>query len=510
VCLDDEALRTRLAMHSEENPTVAALGAHHLAYVLYTSGSTGQPKPIAMHHRALVNLILAMQNESAALTKPVNMLQYSSLNFDMSFTETFLSLSSGGTLQLMKKSLQLDFERLVQLIDDAEITALNLPYSVLPLLTDYCNEQNVTLHKLQLIISTAEQLITTPEINAFFARHVHTRLVNHYGPTETHVVSIHTMPENVSSWPALPPIGKMIQNMKAYVLDANLKPVPIGCKGELYVAGAGVARGYLNKEALTAERFIRNPFYDPADSSSDERLYKIGDLVRFLDNGELTYLGRLDAQVKIRGFRVELGEIEHALMSHKAIKDVVVIAEEQGKNSVILAAYIVLKATHSDGLDVKKATNQDLLRELNSWLATRLPGYMNPHGYITLDHIPLTTNGKIDKSALPRFDIVGKNSEYIAPKTETEKQLVSIWAKLLRLESHTISVYQHFFEVGGHSLILSKLATSIRTSWELSVDIKDLFEHTNIAQQAEYIDARIKIRSGFAKEIIENEEVLEI
>ena len=448
---------------------IAGQNSGNLAYVLYTSGSTGVPKGVAMPQSALSNLLAGMRRDCEGLQQPVDMLQYSSLGFDMSFTEIFLSLLSGGTLLLMDKSWQLDPARLVQGIVDNKLSALNLPYAMLPLIAQHCNTQQISFEHLKVIISTAEQLKITPAISQFFARQPQLRLVNHYGPSETHVVTTYKLPDNVKDWPDTPPIGQPIQNIQAYVLDEQLQPVPFGASGGLYIGGAGLARGYLHQPALTAERFIDNPFKQGQYDSP--YLYQTGDLVKRLPAGELSYSGRADGQVKIRGFRIELPEIEHQLGLCQGVASTVVVASEQH-----LLAYVVAE----DGVTLNEAT-------LHNLLVQNLPEYMLPSAYVMLPALPLTTNGKVDHKALPEVDGTLLQGEYSAPQNDIERTLCQIWAKLLKLDAAQISTQGNFFVLGGHSLLVVRLVADIRQQLAVEVEIKTVFEQATIEQLAQRI-----------------------
>ena len=486
--------------------------AANLGYVLYTSGSTGQPKGVAMPQLALTNLLLGMRRDCAALQQPVDMLQYSSLGFDMSFTEMFLSLLSGGKLLLMDKSWQTEPAVLVQAIIDARLNTLNLPYAILPLISQYCNSQNICFEQLKVIISTAEALKITPAIRAFFGRHPQLRLINHYGPSETHVVTRYTLPDDVNSWPDTPPVGHPIQNIQAYVLDEQLQPVPQGVSGLLYIGGAGLARGYLNKPDLTAQRFIDNPYYAD-EHHRDERyssqcLYNTGDVVHRLADGQLVFSGRVDDQVKIRGFRVELSEVEHQLsLCDGVMSNVVVLSKHH------LIAYVMADANSGSDTTGSDTTGGGFDKaKVNHQLAHCLPDYMLPSAIVVLPTLPLTVNGKVDHRALPEVDLSEllahgdlHQGEYIAPQTEVERSICQIWAELLSLEVDDISTSAGFFALGGHSLLAVELNMRLNQTFDLTLELKDVFAGKTLAELADEINRRMLVKAMNAIEADDEE-----
>ncbi|MGH9904174.1 MAG: non-ribosomal peptide synthetase, partial [Pyrinomonadaceae bacterium] len=299
--VDLDADRDFIATQSDANPFGHA-NAANLAYVMYTSGSTGRPKGVAMPHGALVNL-LSWHLQDPVLSRPAKTLQFASLSFDVSFQEAFSTWCSGGTLVLISEELRRDAGALLTLMQEQAIDRLFLPFVALQHLAeqaDGCEPVPASLHE---VITAGEQLRITPQVARFFDRLPECTLHNHYGPSETHVVTSFALTGHPSSWCLLPPIGRPIANTQVYILDAYLNPVPVGVRGEIHIGGAGLARGYLNRPELTAEKFIANPFSEDPDA----RLYKTGDLARYLPDGNIEFLGRTDHQVKIRGFRIELG-----------------------------------------------------------------------------------------------------------------------------------------------------------------------------------------------------------
>jgi acyl carrier protein len=321
------------------------------------------------------------------------------------------------------------------------------------------------LKALKEIITTGEQLQITPAIKDLFKELKHCTLDNHYGPSETHVVTAFRLGEGVDSWSARPPIGKPIDNSQTYVLDRNLRLVPVGITGELFIGGTALARGYLNRADLTAEKFLPNPF-----ATDGARLYKAGDLARYKEDGNIDFLGRIDHQVKIRGFRIELSEIEATLGQHPAVEEVVVLACEDTPGNRQLVAYIV--ADHSCCVSSE---------ELREFIRASLPEYMVPTAFVMLEAIPLTRNGKVDRRALPapdhaRPDLKGA---FIAPRSEAEKVVAKLWANILNIEQ--VGVYDNFFNLGGHSLMATRIIFRLRDIFRVSLPLRALFEQPTVS-----------------------------
>jgi amino acid adenylation domain-containing protein len=442
-----------------DNLGVEGLTPSHLAYVIYTSGSTGVPKGVAMPHRGLVNL-LAWQREQ--LPEPARTLQFAALGFDVAFQEIFSTLGSGGTLVLLHEALRQDLPALAEWLAEESIERLFLPYIALNSLSELWSQRGEPLAMLRDVITAGEQLRITPAIRRMFARHPQARLHNHYGPTETHVVSAHTLSGPAEEWPDLPPIGQPIGNSRIYVLDAHRRPVPVGVAGELYLGGVQVAHGYLAQPQLTEARFLPDPF----DGRDGARMYKSGDLGRWRADGSIDYLGRNDDQVKLRGYRIELGEIEAQLARVDGVREATVIAREDR-----LVAYLV--GNSSSALDAA---------QLRAQLSRCLPDYMVPAAYVVLDALPLTPNGKLDRKALPapEGEAFGQRA-YAEPQGEIEQALAAIWSQLLGVER--IGRDDDFFELGGHSLIAIRLLDQLRRrGW--SADIRSLFAHPKLAALA--------------------------
>jgi amino acid adenylation domain-containing protein len=444
------------------------LGLHpqHLAYVIYTSGSTGVPKGVAMPHRGLVNL-LAWQREQ--LPEPARTLQFAALGFDVAFQEIFSTLGGGGTLVLLHEALRQDLPALAEWLAEEAIERLFLPYIALNNLSELWSQRSEPLAMLRDLITAGEQLRITPAIRRMFARHPQARLHNHYGPTESHVVSAHTLSGPPEQWEDLPPIGQPIGNSRIYVLDAQRRPVPVGVAGELYLGGVQVARGYLDRPELTEERFMADPF----DGREDARMYKSGDLGRWRADGSIEYLGRNDDQVKIRGYRIELGEIEAQLARVDGVREATVIAREDQPGDKRLVAYLT---GHADAA------------QLRARLAQHLPDYMVPVAYVVLDALPLNANGKLDRKALPapEGEAYGQRA-YAEPQGEVEQSLAAIWSQLLGVER--IGRNDDFFELGGHSLLAIRLISQIRERFDAELALATLFSQPRLAALARSVVA---------------------
>ncbi|AMO95406.1 D-alanine--poly(phosphoribitol) ligase, subunit 1 [Collimonas fungivorans] len=463
IALDEEDPAWANASVANLHPDELGLQPGHLAYVIYTSGSTGTPKGVAMPHHALVNL-LGWQR--SVLPEPARTLQFAALGFDVAFQEIFSTLTSGGTLVLLHEALRQDLPALADWLGAESIERMFLPYIALNNLSELWSQRAEPLPMLQDLITAGEQLRITPAIRRMFARHGQARLHNHYGPTESHVVSAHVLEGPAEAWEDLPPIGRPIGNSRIYLLDAHRQPVPLGLAGEIYIGGVQVARGYLQQPELTAERFIDNPFV------AGERLYKTGDLGRWREDGAIEYLGRNDFQVKIRGFRIELGEIEAQLSRIEGVRETVVIAREDSPGDKRLVAYLV----------TEPGTSHPDPAELREQLKAQLPEYMVPAAYVMLASLPLTPNGKLDRKALPapEGDAFIQRA-YEAPQGEIEQALAQIWSELLGVER--IGRHDHFFELGGHSLLAIRLVEQLRRR-DWFIDIRSLFAQPQLSALA--------------------------
>ncbi|MDR0217265.1 MAG: amino acid adenylation domain-containing protein, partial [Enterobacteriaceae bacterium] len=476
-----------LAEQPAHNPEVQGLAAHHLAYVIYTSGSTGLPKGVEMPLAALSNLLLWHRHSPEKLTDTGKTLQFAALGFDVAFQEIFTTLCEGGCLVLINEAMRREPQQFLKRVQQQQIERLFLPYIALQHLAEadshhHPNEEN-DLSCLKHIITAGEQLRMTPAITQLLQRAKNCRLHNHYGPTESHVVTAYTLEKAPEHWPVLPPIGRPIANTRIYILDAYGQPVPPGVTGEIYIAGKCVARGYLNRPELTAERFLPDPFC----SETNSKMYKTGDLGRWLTDGNIDYLGRNDFQIKLRGFRIEPGEIEAKLMLCHGVREAAVIVREDEPNQKRLVAYVCPLEKHSQ--EQRPQDDITLLpAALRAQLSTQLAEYMLPSAFVILDTLPLTPNGKLDRKALPAPDLSAVVARsYVAPVGETETMLAQIWQGLLGLER--VGRHDHFFELGGHSLLAVQLAARVRQIMGRELPLRRLFAQPVLMDLAQVITA---------------------
>jgi amino acid adenylation domain-containing protein/non-ribosomal peptide synthase protein (TIGR01720 family) len=442
-----------IAGESEENP-VNRTEAENPAYVIYTSGSTGTPKGVMLTHRGLCNLA-HNQAQNYYIGHQDRVLQAASLSFDASVAEIFMALLSGATLCLVRKESLFPGPELTDLLREQAITNVTLPPSALNVLP------TAELPALRSLVSAGEAC--SLEIVKRWAGGRH--FINGYGPTEATVCATygeHTALQNRLT------IGRPIPNVQVYILDQRLNLVPIGVPGELYIAGCGLARGYLKRPALTAERFIPNPF----STEPGARLYRTGDLARYLEDGNIEFIGRIDEQVKVRGYRIELGEIEAALSRHEAVKEAAVLLREIEPGEKRLVAYVV-------AANGRQLTHD----ELRGFLQEQLPAYMLPSAFVQLEALPLAANGKLDYKGLPAYEHgrVESKESYVPPRTATEELLASIWSKLLRVQR--VGIHDNFFKLGGDSILSVQIvARANRAGLRLTPRL--LFQHQTIAALA--------------------------
>ncbi|QHG18506.1 non-ribosomal peptide synthetase [Nostoc sp. ATCC 53789] len=464
---------------SNENLS-SGVAPENLAYVIYTSGSTGTPKGVLIQHQGVCNLIQA-QIKLFEIHQNSRVLQFASFSFDASVWEIFMAVCSGGSLYIGTQDSLRPGTDLIEFLREQSITQVTLPPTALAALP------KEELPNLQTLIVAGEAC--NPKLIAEWSKG--RRFFNAYGPTESTVCA--TVAEYTGDTQLT--IGRAIANTQVYILDNHQQPVPIGTPGELYIGGDGLARGYLNRPELTKERFITNPFQKSRgageqgsrgekedQSSNSERLYKTGDLARFLPDGNIEFLGRIDHQVKIRGFRIELGEIEALLSQHPDVQQAVVISREDIPGDQRLVAYIV-----PNQIDVSVTTLKRFLQE-------KLPNYMVPAVFVILDSLPLTPNGKVDRQNLPAGDRSRPDLEetFIAPRNSTEATLFSIWAELLGLEQ--IGIDDNFFNLGGHSLIAAQMLSRIREGFQVELFFHHIFANPTIAGLAGLIEQHSQLK----------------
>ncbi|SAK70234.1 non-ribosomal peptide synthetase [Caballeronia calidae] len=454
------------ATQKEHDPTVPGLNPRHLAYVIYTSGSTGKPKGVMIEHGSVLNLLGSM-TDITAITQRDRMLCLTTVAFDMAVPELYLPLVTGAALVLIQRSDARDPAALQSMVEELDISIMQAAPSTWRMLLDAQWQGRPGLTALCGSEALPGELATR------LAAKVGS-LCNLYGPTETTVWSTSCPLDAATGMPAgaTAPIGRPIANTLIYLLDVHGELVPPGAIGELYIGGTGVARGYLNRADLTAERFLDDPF----SGKPDARMYRTGDLARWLPDGNLEFLGRNDHQVKIRGFRIELGEIEAQLISHPAVREAVVIARDDSGNNHAGDKHLVAYVTLTPGADA--AGMADALR---THLTERLPDYMVPAAFVVLDALPLTPNGKLDRRALPAPQWQDP-SAYVAPRTPLEHALAQSFASVLGLER--VGVSDNFFSLGGHSLLAVRLAAHIQRSLGQSISVRSLFEAPTVAALA--------------------------
>ncbi|HEU0077678.1 MAG TPA: amino acid adenylation domain-containing protein, partial [Longimicrobiaceae bacterium] len=438
----------RIAAEPAENPE-RGVSPDHLAYVIYTSGSTGTPKGVMVPHRGVPNLAYA-QARRFGIDDTSRVLQFASLSFDAAVAELFDALLTGATLVMASREELHPGPGLLETLRRGRVTVATLPPSVLAMLPPD------DLPELRTVVSAGEAVDAATVERWSGGR----AFVNAYGPTETTVCATSTHCEADGRVPA---IGRALENVRVYVLDAAGRPAPVGVPGELCVGGVGVARGYLGRPGLTAGKFVPDPF----GGETGARLYRTGDRVRWRPEGILEYLGRLDEQVKVRGFRIEPGEIEAVLSVHAEVREARVIVWEDAPGEQRLVAYVVG--------DVEAGVlREHLLREL--------PEYMVPSAFVFLDALPLTANGKLDRKALPAPEYGAAEETYVAPRTPVEEVLAGIWAEVLRLEQ--VGVEESFFELGGHSLLATWVVSRVREVFAVELPLRALFEGPTVAELA--------------------------
>ena len=474
---DEQFLKELYSLTINHLPLI--INSHALAYIIYTSGTTGNPKGVMIEHSSVINLQMAQSRiwlDSIKENNTFRLLLYANYSFDAFVFELFASICNGHTSYLISSDIQQDFYLLANYIQTNNIEIATLPPAIL--------QKDVFLSLDKMILAGESPNINI--IKRYYEQEI--EVFNAYGPTEITVCATmhyYSMGDNNNN------IGKPIDNKSIYVLNNNLQLLPIGSIGELYIGGDGVARGYLNRPELTAERFIKNPFQTEEEKkkNKNERIYKTGDLVRMLSDGNIEYIGRNDFQVKIRGYRIELGEIENRIQGFQTriqgfqdfrmIEQAVVLVNKKAENKY-LVGYFVAK----EQVDVE---------ELRSYLSKQLPEYMVPTGLLQIEQMPLTVNGKLDRKALLAIEYnLADSKEYKAPTNELEQQLLSIWEKLLG--NNSIGVQDDFFKVGGDSIKSIQLSTRVRSELGKELSVKDVFEHRTIERMVSHVLSNHQIK----------------
>ena len=491
LCLDSEW--DAIEGYDDRRPSVT-VNAENLAYVLYTSGSTGKPKGVMVTHRGLSNY-LNWASEYYGAGDGRGSLCHSPVSFDLTVTSLFTPLLTGKSVVLAAPDNGVDSLALA-LRNDTDFSLIKITPAHLDLLAELLPASEVA-GKVRTLVVGGEALFNE-KLDFWRTNAPETRIINEYGPTET-VVGCCIYEVNGDAADTGPvPIGQPIQNTRLYVLDRYLQPVPIGVTGELYIAGAGLARGYVNSPEITAQRFVPDPFANTAG----ERMYKTGDLTRYLPDGNIEYIGRNDEQVKIRGYRIELGEIEAAINAGGGVRQCVVVVKGEAERRA-LVAYVV-----------REEDRQLTSEEIKGQLRSKLPEYMVPVRYVFLEELPVTDNGKVDRRALPDADDdQRKASEYQEGRNETERELANIWKAVLGVER--VGIHDNFFDLGGHSLLAIQVISRVRNVFSVDLPLRALFDSPTIATFAELTGSepvasasadRIPVRSKAAGPTLDSRE----
>jgi amino acid adenylation domain-containing protein len=447
-----------IARASAKNPKLAAT-AGSLAYVIYTSGSTGTPKGVQVTHRAISRLVC--NTDYIDIQPGDRFAQASVVSFDAATFEIWGALLHGARVVGVSREVALSAGEFSEFLRARGITVLFLTTA---LFNQMAREAPGAFGSLRYMLFGGEA-VDAGAVRAVLRDGAPQHLLHVYGPTEVTTFSTWHPVRQLDEAAVTVPIGRPIANTTAYVLDEHRQPVPVGVPGELYLGGDGLARGYLKRPELTAERFVEHPFSEEAGA----RLYRTGDWVRYLPDGAIEFIGRRDSQVKVRGFRIELGEIESALSRHPAVREAVVLAREDTPGDKRVVAYVVPKDGQSEALG-----------DLRGQLKQRLPDYMIPAHFVLLNELPLTPNGKVDRKALPVPEYAG--ADYVAPRTPTEEILAGIWAEVLKVER--VGVNDNFFELGGNSLLAMQVLSRVRIAFDVDVQWQSLFESPTVERMS--------------------------
>ena len=467
-------------------PVVGLQNSSNLAYVIYTSGSTGKPKGVQISHASAVNFLSSMRQQLAIADRDV-WLAVTSLSFDIAALELFLPITTGSRLVVASREVASNGEKLLETLTNSGATVMQAtPASWKMLLAAGWQGNN------QLKILCGGEALPRHLANQLLLRCA--SVWNLYGPTETTIWStlyqVDRKDESVS-------IGRPIANTQIFILDRYLMPVPVGVFGELHIGGAGLSRGYLNRPELTAEKFIPNPFAEgglhasfilhPSSFILSERLYKTGDLARYLPDGNIEFMGRSDHQVKVRGFRIELGEIEAVLSQYPAVREAIALVREDNPGDKRLVAYIVANSELRGGHGDTDPTHSEFINHLRVFLKQKLPQYMMPSAFVLLEAMPLTPNGKIDRRSLraPDTNTAEFESNFTGSRTPDEQLIAEIWAEVLGLER--VGIHDNFFELGGHSLLATQAIARLREAFKIELPLRVLFESPTVASLSDCI-----------------------
>jgi amino acid adenylation domain-containing protein len=466
--------QARWGQQPDSNPPLT-IDSEHLVYVIYTSGSTGAPKGVGVRHRNLVNYahFIARRLELDKHGEGLRFATVSTLSADLGNTCIYPALLTGGSVQVVPYEVATDSQQLGEYMEKYAVDVLKIVPSHLGAMLETGGGRRVLPRKYLVL---GGEMLSRGLVEKIADLQPGCAVVNHYGPTETTVGSL-TLGLQEYDWKRSAarsiPIGRPIANTRIYILDGEQQPVPGGVVGELYIAGEGVAAGYVDQPERTAERFVHDRF----GGDGEARMYRTGDLARYLADGQVEFLGRGDDQVKIRGFRVELGEIEAVLGQQAGVQQAVVLAREDGRGERRLAAYVV----------ARRETNLDL-NALREHLARHLPEYMIPAALVPLAKLPLTANGKVDRQALPAPEQASMEAaSYVAPRTPTEQMVAQIWAEVLRLDR--VGIHDNFFKIGGHSLKATQVISRVRKQLRKDLAIRLLFERPTVHEIARVVDA---------------------
>jgi amino acid adenylation domain-containing protein len=477
--------------------SAADVRPEHLAYVIYTSGSTGRPKGVAIEHRNIVNYVNGVL-ERLRLEPGMHYATVSTIAADLGNTVVFPALASGGCLHVLSRARAENQALLSEYFARERIDVLKIVPSHLAALQSGAHPERVMPARRLILGGEASRLEWVERLRRLAPQ---CEIFNHYGPTETTVgvltYAVHGLLPDTPSKTL--PLGKPLPGASAHVVDESGRPVPPGDKGELWIGGAGVARGYLNRPELTGEKFVP----DPCGAQPGARLYRTGDLARALPDGSLEFCGRIDHQVKLHGYRVELGEIEAALLGHGAVREAAVLAREDAAGGKQLVAYVAGDAAQPALF--AEALSPAGLRE---YLKERLPPYMVPGAFVLLERLPLSANGKVDRQALGAAPVesAAPRRAFVAPRTQTEKTLASIWSALL--EQDEIGIHDDLFDLGAHSLMAMRALTRMREAFGVDLALRNLFERPTVAALAELADALSSLRGEGAAGGGSREEIL--